>query len=79
MAAARVVGDLLDTTRSSSAWRWTRCAVASVDYRRSRRSTVTGAVRRLDALLWREHRSRLGFATDRLAVGGDSAGATSPR
>ncbi len=29
-----------------------------------------------DALIWfAEHRSRLGFATDRIAVGGNSAGA----
>ncbi|BAN24510.1 alpha/beta hydrolase [Caballeronia insecticola] len=54
-----------------------RCAVASVDYRLAPEHPFPAPCDdALDALIWlAEHRSRLGFATDRLAVGGDSAGA----
>ncbi|WP_087666838.1 alpha/beta hydrolase [Caballeronia humi] len=53
------------------------CAVASVDYRVAPEHPFPAPCDdALDALIWfAEHRSRLGFATDRLAVGGDSAGA----
>jgi acetyl esterase len=53
------------------------CAVASVDYRLAPEHPFPAPCDdALDALLWlAEHRSRLGFVTDRLAVGGDSAGA----
>jgi acetyl esterase len=53
------------------------CAVASVDYRLAPEHPFPAPCEdALDALLWfAEHRSRLGFATGRLAVGGDSAGA----
>jgi acetyl esterase len=53
------------------------CAVASVDYRLAPEHPFPAPCDdALDALVWlAEHRSRLGFATDRLAVGGDSAGA----
>ncbi|WP_250509674.1 alpha/beta hydrolase [Caballeronia sp. GACF4] len=54
-----------------------QCAVASVDYRLAPEHPFPAPCDdALDALIWlAEHRSRLGFATDRLAVGGDSAGA----
>ncbi|SAL49190.1 esterase/lipase [Caballeronia peredens] len=54
-----------------------QCAVASVDYRLAPEHPFPEPCDdALDALIWlAEHRSRLGFATDRLAVGGDSAGA----
>lgn len=54
-----------------------QCAVASVDYRLAPEYPFPAPCDdALDALIWlAEHRSRLGFATDRLAVGGDSAGA----
>jgi acetyl esterase len=54
-----------------------RCAVASVDYRLAPEHPFPAPCDdALDALIWlAEHRARLGFATDRLAVGGDSAGA----
>lgn len=54
-----------------------QCAVASVDYRLAPEFPFPApCADALDALIWlAEHRSRLGFATDRLAVGGDSAGA----
>ncbi|WP_250537569.1 MULTISPECIES: alpha/beta hydrolase [unclassified Caballeronia] len=54
-----------------------QCAVASVDYRLAPEHPFPAPCEdALDALIWlAEHRSRLGFATDRLAVGGDSAGA----
>ncbi|VXC56774.1 conserved hypothetical protein [Burkholderia sp. 8Y] len=54
-----------------------QCAVASVDYRLAPEHPFPAPCDdALDALLWlAEHRSRLGFAMDRLAVGGDSAGA----
>jgi acetyl esterase len=54
-----------------------QCAVASVDYRLAPEHPFPAPCDdALDALLWlAEHRSRLGFATDRLGVGGDSAGA----
>jgi acetyl esterase len=53
------------------------CAVASVDYRLAPEHPFPAPCDdTLDALLWlAEHRSRLGLATGRLAVGGDSAGA----
>jgi acetyl esterase len=53
------------------------CAVASVDYRMAPEAPFPApADDALDALIWlAEHRSRLGFATDRLGVAGDSAGA----
>jgi acetyl esterase len=53
------------------------CAVASVDYRLAPEHPFPAPCDdAFDALIWlAEHRSRLGFATDRLAVGGDSAGA----
>jgi acetyl esterase len=73
-----VVGDL-DThdalvTRIA---RDSQCAVASVDYRLAPEHPFPAPCDdALDALIWfAEHRSRLGFATDRIAVGGDSAGA----
>jgi acetyl esterase len=51
--------------------------VASVDYRLAPDHPFPAPCDdALDALIWfAEHRSRLGFATDRLGVGGDSAGA----
>lgn len=54
-----------------------QCAVVSVDYRLAPEHPFPAPCEdALDALIWlAEHRSRLGFATDRLAVGGDSAGA----
>jgi len=54
-----------------------QCAVVSVDYRLAPEYPFPAPCDdALDALIWlAEHRSRLGFATDRLAVGGDSAGA----
>jgi acetyl esterase len=54
-----------------------QCAVANVDYRLATEHPFPAPCEdALDALIWlAEHRSRLGFATDRLAVGGDSAGA----
>ncbi|SAK39331.1 esterase/lipase [Caballeronia catudaia] len=54
-----------------------QCAVASVDYRLAPEHPFPAPCDdAIDALIWfAEHRSRLGFATDRLAVGGDSAGA----
>jgi len=54
-----------------------QCAVASVDYRLAPEHPFPAPCDdALDALIWlAEHRSRLGFATDRLGVGGDSAGA----
>src|SRR5476649_353339 len=53
------------------------CAVVSVDYRMAPEHPFPAPVDdALDALLWlAEHRSRLGFATSRLGVAGDSAGA----
>jgi acetyl esterase len=73
-----VVGDL-DThdaliTRLA---RESQCAVASVDYRLAPEYPFPAPCDdALDALIWlAEHRARLGFAPDRLAVGGDSAGA----
>jgi acetyl esterase len=53
------------------------CAVVSVDYRMAPEFPFPTPVDdALDALLWlAEHRSRLGFATNRLGVAGDSAGA----
>ncbi|AME23380.1 alpha/beta hydrolase [Burkholderia sp. PAMC 26561] len=52
------------------------CAVVSVDYRLAPEFAFPTPVNdALDALLWlAEHRSRLGFATNRLGVAGDSAG-----
>jgi acetyl esterase len=52
------------------------CAVVSVDYRMAPEHPFPAPVDdALDALLWlAEHRSRLGFATNRLGVAGDSAG-----
>lgn len=54
-----------------------QCAVVSVDYRLAPEYPFPAPCDdAFDALIWlAEHRSRLGFATDRLAVGGDSAGA----
>ncbi|MDR5737138.1 alpha/beta hydrolase [Caballeronia sp. LZ016] len=54
-----------------------QCAVASVDYRLAPEHPFPAPCDdALDTLIWfAEHRSRLGFATDRLGVGGDSAGA----
>ncbi|KND56493.1 Esterase/lipase [Candidatus Paraburkholderia kirkii] len=54
-----------------------QCAVASVDYRLAPEHPFPAPCDdALDGLIWlAEHRSRLGLATDRLAVGGDSAGA----
>ncbi|SAK39723.1 esterase/lipase [Caballeronia fortuita] len=73
-----VVGDL-DTHDGLVARlaRDSQCAVASVDYRLAPEHPFPAPCDdALDALVWfAEHRSRLGFATDRLAVGGDSAGA----
>jgi acetyl esterase len=53
------------------------CAVVSVDYRLAPEHPFPAPVDdALDAVLWlAEHRHRLGFATDRLGVAGDSAGA----
>ncbi|WP_087658084.1 alpha/beta hydrolase [Caballeronia terrestris] len=73
-----VVGDL--DTHDALAERLAidaNCAVASVDYRLAPEHPFPAPCDdALDALIWfAEHRSRLGFATDRLAVGGDSAGA----
>jgi acetyl esterase len=53
------------------------CAVVSVDYRMAPEHPFPAPVDdAIDALLWlAEHRARLGFAIDRLGVGGDSAGA----
>ena len=73
-----VVGDL--DTHDSLVERLaqdSQCAVASVDYRLAPEHPFPAPCDdALDALIWlAEHRSRLGFATDRLAVGGDSAGA----
>lgn len=53
------------------------CAVVSVDYRLAPEFAFPSPVDdALDALLWlAEHRSRMGFATTRLGVAGDSAGA----
>jgi acetyl esterase len=73
-----VVGDL--DTHDALAERLAidaNCAVASVDYRLAPEHPFPAPCEdALDALLWfAEHRSRLGFATGRLAVGGDSAGA----
>ncbi|SAK42680.1 esterase/lipase [Caballeronia hypogeia] len=53
------------------------CAVVSVDYRLAPEHPFPAPCDdALDALIWlAEHRTRLGFAADRLAVGGDSAGA----
>ncbi|SAK91931.1 alpha/beta hydrolase [Caballeronia ptereochthonis] len=73
-----VVGDL--ETHDGLAERLaqdSQCAVASVDYRLAPEHPFPAPCDdALDALIWlAEHRSRLGFATDRLAVGGDSAGA----
>ncbi|SPB14196.1 esterase/lipase [Caballeronia novacaledonica] len=73
-----VVGDL-DTHDGLVARlsRDSQCAVASVDYRLAPEHPFPAPCDdALDALIWlAEHRSRLGFATGRLAVGGDSAGA----
>jgi acetyl esterase len=73
-----VVGDL-DTHDAlvASLALASQCAVASVDYRLAPEHPFPAPCDdALDALIWlAEHRSRLGFATDRLAVGGDSAGA----
>ncbi|WP_321796653.1 alpha/beta hydrolase [Caballeronia sp. J97] len=73
-----VVGDL-DTHDGLVARlvRDSQCAVASVDYRLAPEHPFPAPCDdALDALIWlAEHRSRLGFATDRLAAGGDSAGA----
>ncbi|MFM0325357.1 alpha/beta hydrolase [Caballeronia glebae] len=73
-----VVGDL-DTHDGLVARlaRDSQCAVASVDYRLAPEHPFPAPCEdAFDALIWlAEHRSRLGFATDRLAVGGDSAGA----
>jgi acetyl esterase len=54
-----------------------QCAVVSVAYRLAPEHPFPAPCDdAFDALIWlAEHRSRLGFATDRLAVGGDSAGA----
>jgi acetyl esterase len=54
-----------------------QCAVASVDYRLAPEHPFPAPCDdALDALIWlAEHRARFGFAIDRLAVGGDSAGA----
>ncbi len=53
------------------------CAVVSVDYRMAPEFPFPAPVDdAIDALWWlAEHRSRLGFATNRLGVAGDSAGA----
>jgi acetyl esterase len=73
-----VVGDL-DTHDALIARlaRESQCAMASVDYRLAPEHPFPAPCDdALDALMWfAEHRSRLGFATDRIAVGGDSAGA----
>lgn len=73
-----VVGDL-DTHDALIARlaRESQCAIASVDYRLAPEHPFPAPCDdALDALMWfAEHRSRLGFATDRIAVGGDSAGA----
>jgi acetyl esterase len=73
-----VVGDL-DTHDALVARlaRESQCAMASVDYRLAPEHPFPAPCDdALDALMWfAEHRSRLGFATDRIAVGGDSAGA----
>ncbi|MEZ2350819.1 alpha/beta hydrolase [Caballeronia sp. RCC_10] len=73
-----VVGDI--DTHDALVGRLARdaqCAVASVDYRLAPEHPFPAPCDdALDALIWfAEHRSRLGFATDRLGVGGDSAGA----
>ncbi|KMZ11583.1 Esterase/lipase [Candidatus Burkholderia humilis] len=54
-----------------------QCAVASVDYCLAPEHPFPAPCDdALDALIWlAEHRARLGFAADRLAVGGDSASA----
>ncbi len=73
-----VVGDL-DTHNALAAQfaHESQCAVASIDYRLAPEHPFPAPCDDvLDALPWlAEHRSRLGFASDRLAVGGDSAGA----
>lgn len=68
-----------NTHASLCAWlaRDTGCAVVSVDYRMApEHAFPLPCEDALDAVLWlAEQRLRLGFATDWLAVGGDSAGA----
>lgn len=73
-----VVGDL-DTHDNAAAQLAadTGAAVCSVAYRLAPEFPYPAASRdALDAIMWlAEHRARLGFATDTLAVAGDSAGA----
>lgn len=72
-----VVGDL--ETHDLMVARMARdaaCAIVSVDYRMAPEAPFPAPAHDArDALIWlAEHRARMGFATDRLGVAGDSAG-----